>query len=459
MSLASRSLQKLGGMLLLLTTLMVCTAPAHAVPAFARQTGFQCAMCHVAFPELTPTGRLFKLKGYTLGTKQDIPLAVMLLASANSISKNSQDDGSKFKKEGNLVFEGGSAFLAGKFSEHTGGFVQWTYDNLGDSDEKGFVGHSEIDNVDLRYANELDFRQNNLLYGFTLHNAPTVQDVWNTIPAWSFPYQSPKIATNGSGPASTFIESEPRVAGFGAYGMLNGTLYGEFSLYHTADGILSALRAGTHHDPAESIALQGYNPYWRLNLTQTWGAHTASVGYYGMQARQFPDSTQANGATDRFIDHGIDAQYQYLAEPHTVSAQLNFIRERADWRASFANGGVDNPSSVLRSFKAKASYYYQRKYGATIGYFSSAGDVDCARFCLKDEEGAPVVDANGQVVGGKPDTRGFIYEVSYTPIQNFRLSAQYTAFTKFNGVKNNYNAAGRNAKDNNTLYLYGWLAF
>src|SRR5450631_1897023 len=40
---------------------------ASAVPSFARQTGQPCATCHTAFPELTPYGREFKLRGYTSG--------------------------------------------------------------------------------------------------------------------------------------------------------------------------------------------------------------------------------------------------------------------------------------------------------------------------------------------------------------------------------------------------------
>jgi len=36
---------------------------------------------------------------------------------------------------------------------------------------------------------------------------------------------------------------------------------------------------------------------------------------------------------------------------------------------------------------------------------------------------------------------------------------QYTGYGKFNGAKNNYDGTGRNAKDNNTLFLDLWLAF
>jgi hypothetical protein len=32
-------------------------------------------------------------------------------------------------------------------------------------------------------------------------------------------------------------------------------------------------------------------------------------------------------------------------------------------------------------------------------------------------------------------------------------------YTKFNGARNNYDGSGRNASDNNTLYLLAWLVF
>jgi hypothetical protein len=456
-SLACRLFQGFG--LIMTVFLALASTTAQAVPAFARQTGFRCEQCHVAFPELTPFGRQFKLTGYTLGERQTVPLAAMGLFSRSTIRNNHQDDGSGFPKNGKLLFEGGSVFAAGKISDHMGGFVQWTFDTLSGNDDGSFSGHSSIDNVDVRYADHYAKGDTDLIWGVTVHNAPTVQDVWNTIPAWSYPYQGPKVANNGSGPASTFIESGARVAGFGAYGFLNNMFYGEFSLYRSANGALSALRAGNTPNPGDAIALSGYNPYLRLVFNKQWNEHVLSLGYFGMVAKQYPDSTNISGPTDRFVDHGFDAQYQYLSGAHTVSTQLSYVREKATWNAGFANGSVDNPSSHLKSFKAKASYYYQRKYGATLGYFASTGDADCARFCLKDENGVPEVDANGQVIGAHPNTSGFMYELSYTPIQYVRLAAQYTAFGKFNGASSNYNGAGRNPKDNNTLYLYAWVAY
>ncbi len=50
--------------LLLLLALLLVSIEANAVPAFARYKHLQCSACHVAFPALNKTGRLFKTNGY-----------------------------------------------------------------------------------------------------------------------------------------------------------------------------------------------------------------------------------------------------------------------------------------------------------------------------------------------------------------------------------------------------------
>jgi hypothetical protein len=42
---------------------------------------------------------------------------------------------------------------------------------------------------------------------------------------------------------------------------------------------------------------------------------------------------------------------------------------------------------------------------------------------------------------------------------NARFSAQYVAYTRFDGATTNYNQTGRNASDNDTFYLKGWFIF
>jgi hypothetical protein len=44
-------------------------------------------------------------------------------------------------------------------------------------------------------------------------------------------------------------------------------------------------------------------------------------------------------------------------------------------------------------------------------------------------------------------------------MQNLDLAAQYTAYTRFNGGSTNYDGAGRNASDNNTVYLLARFVF
>jgi hypothetical protein len=43
-----------------------------------------------------------------------------------------------------------------------------------------------MDNTDLRYANQTKLGGKEFEYGITLNNSPTVQDPWNSPPAWGF---------------------------------------------------------------------------------------------------------------------------------------------------------------------------------------------------------------------------------------------------------------------------------
>ena len=47
-------------------TLLILTQTALAIPAFARKHGFNCNMCHVAFPKLNDFGQRFRDNGYQI---------------------------------------------------------------------------------------------------------------------------------------------------------------------------------------------------------------------------------------------------------------------------------------------------------------------------------------------------------------------------------------------------------
>ena len=42
---------------------------------------------------------------------------------------------------------------------------------------------------------------------------------------------------------------------------------------------------------------------------------------------------------------------------------------------------------------------------------------------------------------------------------NVKFGLQYVHYNKFDGATLNYDGAGRNAGDNNTLFAYAWFAF
>src|SRR6266568_2390899 len=112
--------------------------PSFALPLFARQTGQNCVACHAGgqFPDLTPYGRLFKLTGYTIGERA-LPLAAMGVVSYTKTRNTNDPFGdpfADFPKDGNLIFQTGSIFLAGKITNNLGGLVQVTYNNYDHQD-------------------------------------------------------------------------------------------------------------------------------------------------------------------------------------------------------------------------------------------------------------------------------------------------------------------------------------
>ena len=424
--------------LLATVLLSLLSTNVSAVPSFARQTQLDCTVCHVSWPELTPAGRQFKLNAYTLGERQTLPLAGMLQISRTSSKRVEPEVPDAFPKDRDGVVQQASVFLSGKLTDHIGGFTQWSYD--------GVEHHSSIDNLDWRYANRIPVAGQSMIYGFTLHNNPMVQDVYNTGPTWGFPFASSSVSVAPN--AATMMEGlGQQVVGLGSYALWGNTLYGEVSLYRTADKGFSFLRAGT--DRSQDAALKGVNPYWRLALQHEWseGMHSAMLGAYGMTVHRYPDNRLASGAADRYRDDGFDGQYQYITDAHRFSVQFNTLHEKQDWLASVQS----NPSDELRTTRFRGGYYYQKKYGMSLAYFSTTGSRDD----ILSNSGDPVTGS----LYGSPATTGYIAELDYLPKRDIRFALQYTGYTKFNGAGANYDGFGRNARDNNTLHLLAWFMF
>ena len=420
-----------------------------AVPSFARQTGMACEACHTVFPELTPFGRAFKMNGYLIDNLPQVkqltaekkealllnwlpPLSLQFIASYTKFKTALPDPNGGVSQNGTVQFpEEASLFYAGRIAPNVGGFIQITYDN--NDNTFGW------DNTDIRFADQATLGQDKpLTWGVTANNSPSVQDPWNSLPAWQYPFSTtsslapPQIAT-------TQLEGigNGTVAGLTAYGYWNNLVYVELGGYAAAPHGLG----GTPLNSAfPDSTVHGFSPYWRIAVQPQWGRNSFSAGLVGFNDDVTPGgSNVTSGPTDNYRDTGFDAQYQFIGDDNIVSAQFRYIYEKQSLNATLPT----DPNNHLQSFRLGASYFYQRQLGGSIGYASTTGNSNAALY-------APT---------GSPNTTAWAFEVDYLPWQNVKLALQYTLYTKFNGASSNYDGNGRNASDNNTLYLFAWIAF
>ena len=469
--------------------LMLVPALASAIPLFNRQTGQNCVACHAGgqFPELTPYGRLFKMTGYTLGVHTSLPVSAMGLASVSKVANTSKSDdpAADFQKNDQLIFATGSVFLGGKITDNIGAFTQFTWDPYATTTDSGrFKGEFAADNMDIRYADRFISDSHDVIFGVSANNDPSVTDPWNTAAAWMqyVPVPSPTSSQfiDGASPYPG-LAAGSNVAGLNAYAFIDQTIYVEAGDYRTAKGLFSFMKAGLHD--ADVTKLQGNNPYVRVALNHAWGAHSLMVGLTHMTSRVYDDplDTSDPSTVDRYRDLSLDTQYQFLLDPHAWTAQLVYSRETHDYPASLAGQPspfVDAHGNALaassntdrtRLLRAKLSYVYQARYGGSAAFFNLAGTTNTANqtsgydpatltITSNATAGAPSTRVNGSLTGN-PATRGATLESFWLPLQNLRIGLQYTAYMKYNGARDNYDGFGRNARDNNSLFLYAWTAY
>lgn len=419
--------------------LMLPLASAHAVPSFARQLGVSCAACHTAYPQLTPFGRQFKLLGYTMqnepkveadnGKRLDIdrwaPLSLMVMVS-DSLPQHpgSGVDASQVEFPNQL-----SLFYAGAITQHVGTFLQYT---------AGDGGAFSLDNTDVRYANQTSLGNTSVIYGIDLNNNPTVQDVWNSTPAWQFPYFTPGDTFTTAGGASvptTLIEGAlaQSVAGLTAYGYFDNAYYAEAGVYHGMNNPSTASPANGGQ------VIKGMAPYWRFAYTGQAGNNNWEIGTLGLVA-QVPVNGPG-GPNDAFTDIGFDGQYQWLAGKNTVTVHGAYYHERQDLGGSNALDGTTYGNQHLDTYNVSATYYYRRMYGATLAYLGAASSADAV------DQGAL-----GGYAPGSKGASAYIAQLDYVPWYNTQLSLQYMDYAKVGG-------STRDASYNNYLMLGMWYAY
>ena len=422
----------------------------RVVPGYARQTGLPCSSCHYQFPQLNAFGRLFKLNGYTLTGLKPItdkddkgrtvlellpfnPISVMVQASLTHLATAIPGTQNTTVAMPQQL----SVFWAGAISSKLGAFSQVTYSTSG--------GTFEIDNVDVRYADHGKIGATPIAWGITFNNNPTVEDLWNTTPAWSYPFQSSETAPSPLGGAQIDGGLAQRAVGVGAYAMANGTLYAQIAAYRSAvPGAAAPL------DTSARNVMSGATPYWRVALQHNFGTQYLMVGTFGLSTKLYPAGVA--GSTNRYTDAALDAQHETPLGNGNLVTRFAWIHETQTNNASYGATpqAAASRSGTLKTLRASSSWYPSQTFGLTLSAFSTSGSADTLLYAPEAVNGS----ASGSV-----NSSGGGLGLAFNPWENARISVSYTMFNRFNGSKANYDGSGRNASFNNALFLAWWFNF
>jgi hypothetical protein len=410
------------------------TRQALALPSFAVQTGQPCATCHIgAFgPQLTPQGRDFKLHGYTAtdGKDHGLPFAFTTQTSFTHTDEAKAGGAAPgFKPNDNIAFDSAAVYYAGRIAPDTGGFIKFRYN--------GEKQEAQVGNIDIRHVQEGQLFGKDLLWGITANNNPTVQDPWNSTPAWGYPYVRSALAATPTGTPLVSGRLGQRVAGAGIYTVWDDLLYWEADVYKGLDS--AALRTEGQVPVDGGDRTTSLMPYARLALMRDWQSHHAELGAFALSGDTVPGGNQTFGVSSHADDLAVDATYQYISDPSKVasdrlSAHALYIHELAtlDALPTALTGALYDHS--LDTMRFDVSYSFAATVTPSIQYFRTTGTTDIKYWTTPN---------------GSPNSDGMIYEVAYVPWGkpdspfpnvNVRLTAQYVSYFSFNGTTTNAHA-------------------
>ncbi len=435
--------------LFLAAVLLAGSFNAQAVPLYARQTGQNCAACHLGgmYPQLTSFGRMFKLTGYTLGdrpnlseldvTKDAPPVSIWFQTGRQWYTNVPNGSGPAPTSAYNV--QAVSLFAGGKITDNIGAFLQWTGSNAAGA------FNSAIDNSEVRYADHLSQGNSDLIYGVYVNNHPTVSDVWNNTANWSGNFMGFFNSGAAQAPLPFIDNYAPGDAvGAGAYLYKDNTWYGEVGVYKSFTHGIGAVYStsgnsggGTMVDPS---------PYYRLAYSKEFGPHSFEVGLHGMISYNHnalpgnPGVADWGGSVSTYRDTAIDAQYQYNLAPHYWAVHGRFVHESASNAADQVLNTTSNATNNLNEAYLDASYVYKAKYGAMLIYHNVTGSND------------PLL--NPLNANGNPNWTSWTPEVFWTPWQSLRVGYQYIFYTQMAGATGTIPGQALGPHDFNTSMLY-----
>jgi len=421
--------------------LMFAHGQAHAVPAYARQTGSACADCHAGAygPALTPYGMRFKLNGYTdtdgQGTK--IPVAAQLVGSHNVPARG----------DSTTQLTEADVYLAGRISDHFGGFVKVATTNDGNDHFS-----TKLSNMDLRFvAKDLKVAGKDTIVGVSVNNSPGFDD-----PIAALPYASGLGPPAVSGTLLNLSSSHTlynRVIGGGVYALYDNDWYGEIGTYNSMPtSVQDHLGFNTASDPGH-LSDTGY---FRFAYMKDMKRQFFSAGVVALTTkRQLP----RNAPSDDITDLGYDLTYQFLGNRENIVqvAYVNILEQRDYGSTPTVNGVVAKPRGDAHDQTLSVTYTFKQSYALQVAHLISTGTEDAARY---PPFGKPDSTANMITLYWTP----FGKDDSFTSLANLKLAATWYRFTRFNGAGSNIFGAPpggpvTNAKDLDAFTLSASVAF
>ncbi len=455
-----------------------------ATTSFARQTGEPCTACHMQAygPWLTQYGQKFKLDGYVAGHANKLPDVInpFALEVVGSLTNTQHDvpagqyydntTGHSYANN-NAVNDWTALYYTGRITNKIGAYLQL---NLNPQVDRSV----SLAMADIRVADHAKIRGNDIIYGLTVNNAPTMSDFWMTTWAWMYPYtQSPVTVTPAAQPYLQSLMAGANTAGATAYTMINNHLYLEAGGYtsqsqNMARG-LGVWAGGSQCSDPQCGLIDGGAPYWRMFLQHSTGPHVMMIGTYGLAAKVIPYYQNGIG-TNSYVEYNVDANYSYMMDDDNMfMAMAKYTRDNMKMNASYSQGYASNSKNHLDNMMMMGMWTYKQTYNLSVGWNYTSGSADTVLY-----NGAVGFDATSGINGvnpitgsanGSPNTNSFLFEADYIPFGkgtsmtdpylNLRLSVQYWAYTQFNGASTNYDGSGRNAAGNNTLYFVGNIMF
>ena len=329
-----------------------------------------------------------------------------------------------------------------------------------------------MDASDVRYADTFKLFGKDTIWGIDANNTPTVEDPWNTTPAFGWPQISSTIAP-AFAPPLTHLESGlgQIVGGAGAYVFWNDMLYADFTAYK---GLPVRCLQAFNDGNSTTDAITNVAPYWRVRARAALGTALPD----GRHVRHVSDRSRpaaSTGSAPTTISTSASTRnIQYDGDQYSLTVKLTDIMEWQKLNAT--TGSAGRRTSTTRSTASRPT---RRSSGITPTASASAISTSPARataICTGRPPRPCMPNGSGAFPNSylaSPYGDGLILDLAYIPfahgarlpIHDLERAHRHSVhqYLHLYGGTNNFDGSflggTHNASGNNSVFAYAWLAF